>query len=446
MLRSQARAIQLTLFFKNSGLAARLGMIVSMKHMTFTVLLGLFLASCTAPPPHVTYVTPALTDAQNEFAIDLYGQLRGQKGNFFFAPYSVSTALGMVYAGAKGGTAAELAKTLHLDELKPAAANGLRATYLQDFAAQPVLGDTQPDGSKFETANALWGANHYNFNAGYIATIKFDFGGDLRRVNFVSPQAAIDKINNWVDLHTHGKIPSIISPIMLSGDTRLVLTNAVYFKAGWAQPFYLDATRKALFDIASGDDVQADTMDMTSELGYAADDRVQILVLDYRYGDTSMVIVLPKAKEGLPAVEAGLTLAELDSLLAARQYPLVHVTMPKFSADSTFDMVPSLQILGLKQLFDPVRCDLTGIATDPAGPIYVSLVIHKAHLDVDEVGTEAAASTAIVAPVPASAPIPQLGPPPVPIPFIANHPFLYLIRDNATGEILFMGRVVDPTD
>ncbi len=415
------------------------------KYLAFPVLVGLCLASCAPPPPRVTHATPALTEAENEFALDLYGQLRRQPGNFFFAPYSVSTALGMVYAGANAGTAAELAKTLHLDDLAPAGAAGLRATYLQDFAAQPPFGDTEPDGSKFETANALWGANDYHFNVGYISTIKSDFGGDLRRVNFANPQAASNKINQWVDLHTHGKIPSIISPPMLNAYTRLILTNAVYFKAGWAQPFDTDATRQALFHIATGHDVQADTMDMTTtELGYAADDRVQILVLDYRYNDTSMVIVLPKAKDGLPEVEAGLTLTELSALLAAKQYPLVHVTMPKFSADSMFDMVPALKTLGLSQLFDPVRCDLTGIATDPAEPLYVNFVIHKAHLDVNEVGTVAAAVTAIGVAFLGSAPMPQIGPPPVPIPFIANHPFLYFIRDNNTGEILFMGRVVDP--
>ncbi len=412
------------------------------------ILLGLCLASCTAPapPPRLTYVTPALAIAQNEFAIDLYGQISRQPGNFFFAPYSVSTALGMVYAGAKAGTATEIAKTLHLDNLAPADGGDLTATYLKDFAAQPPLGDSEPDGSKFETANALWGARHYKFNASYITSIKSDFGGDLRRVDFANPDAASDKINSWVSVQTHGKIPSIISPMMLSGSTRLVLTNAVYFKAGWQQPFYVDSTQKAPFHVAAGDDVQADTMTMTNELGYAEDDHVQILVLDYRYNDTSMVIVLPKAKDGLPAVEAGLTLSELSTLLDGKQYPLVHVTLPKFSADNSFNLIPALQALGLKQLFDFTRCNLTGIATDPSGPLYVNFVIHKAHLDVDEVGTEAAAVTAIGVAVSAAAPMPQLGPPPVPIPFIADHPFLYLIRDNATGQILFMGRVVNPTN
>jgi len=345
----------------------------------------------------------------------------------------------MVYAGAKAGRAAEIAKTLHFDDLASGGGSDLRATYLQDFAGQPPSGDTEPDGSKFEAANALWGANQYYFNA----TIKSDFGGNLQRVNFADAEAANDKINNWVAAQTHGKIPSIISPMMLNGGTRLVLTNAVYFKAGWAQPFDTSDTRKAPFHVAPGDDVQADAMDMTSTLGYAADDRVQILVLDYRYRDTSMVIVLPKAKYGLHRVEASLALPELSALLARKLNSLVHVTMPKFSADSTFDLIPTLRTLGLSQLFDPERCNLTGIGTAPSSPLYVNFVIHKAYLDVDEVGTEAAAVTAMGF-YPRSIRI-RNGPPPVPIPFIADHAFLYFIRDNATGQILFMGRVVGPT-
>jgi len=388
-------------------------------------------------------VTPALTKAQNEFAVDLFSQLGRSPGNFFFAPYSVATALGMVYAGAGSQTAVELAKTLRLETLTPAPGSNLRATYLQDVAAQPPFGGTEPNGSKFETANALWGENHYDFNPAYIATIKADFGGDLRRVDFADTAGASNEINNWVAAQTHGKIPSIIAPAMLTADTRLILTNAVYFKAAWQIPFDPYDTRRTGFHVTPRDTVQAETMEMTKNLGYAEDAYVQMLMLDYRYSDTSMVIILPKAGQDLSTVESELTISELDALAAARSSALVHVTLPKFSADNTFDMVSALESLGLTRLFDPGLCDLTGIATDPAGPLYVSFVIHKAHLDVDEAGTEAAAATAVGVMVGAVAPgvIDTIL---KPIQFIADHPFIYFIRDNATGEILFMGRVVDP--
>jgi serpin B len=351
----------------------------------------------------------------------------------------------MVYAGAKAGTADEISKTLHLQNLVPANGGDLLGAYLKDFFAQPALGDTELDGSKFETANALWGANHYDFQPTYISIIKTDFSGDLRRVNFGNTTAASNKINSWVAFQTHGNIPSIVSPLMLNKYTRLILTNAVYFKGGWAQPFYPGNTQKAPFYVTPSDEVRGATMDMTSIFGYAEDDSVQMLVLDYRYGDTSMIIVLPKAKDGLPALEADLTLSKLSTLLATIRPSLVHVTLPKFSADNTFDMIPALKTLGLRQVFDPKQSNLTGIAIDPSRPLYVNFIIHKAHLDVDEVGTEVAAATAIGVAVAASAPAPQQGPPPVPIPFIANHPFLYFIRDNANGQILFMGRIEDPT-
>jgi serpin B len=380
-----------------------------------------------------------LTRAETGFAFDLYGQLSKAPGNFFFSPYSVGTALGMLYAGAGGSTATEIAHTLYLENISVPLGQTTRDAFLKAVKRQPAGFGAVAGGATLESANALWGGENAELDAAYVRTIQNIFGGGIFKVDFSKPSAAAREIDNWVAARTGDKIKDLISADRLNGQTRLVLTNAVYFRADWQNPFNAANTAQAPFHVAPGHDVEAAMMKQTHEFEYAAGHDVQVISLDYRYGDSSMVIILPYKMDGLAAIEAAMTPAMLEGLIDHARYEKIQIEMPKFVAEDSFDLTSVLEALGMHEAFDPVRADLTGIADTARGRLFVSDVVHKAYVDVDEVGTVAAAATGIaVATATAMLPTP-------PIPFIVDHPFLYLIRDNATGEILFMGRMSDPS-
>jgi serpin B len=383
-------------------------------------ILGLVMACmCLAAPAW------GQVQAENAFALDLYGQLAAQKGNFTISPYSVSTALSMVYAGAKGETAAQMGQALHLP---PRVVPGAQA---------PVL--AAADELTFRTANALWLAPHYPAKPGFVAVVRDDFGGKLQVVDFTNSQGAADEINAWVAAQTAHKIQNLVAPPMFSAATRMVLTNAVYFKASWLRPFEKEETRPMPFHTPGGREVQVDMMNTTAHFSFLRRDGMQMVSLPYK-GDAALVVILPDRDDGLAALEAKLTPALLQTWLDAAQPARVALSLPKFKETSTFDMNDTLQNLGMRQVFDPAQADLTGIAAVPGERLFVSDVVHKAYIDVNENGTEAAAATAVVM-MTMSMPMPEAPP----VPFVADHPFLYLIRASSTGAILFIGRVDDPT-
>ncbi len=396
--------------------------------------IALLALSLLVTPAHAQQAAPPLVQAENAFALDLYGKLRQQPGNLFFSPSSVSSALSMVYVGAKGGTAAEIAQVLHLPPGQS------QADFLK--AVPPPVTAAQSDAFQLHTANALWGAQGYTFHHAFIASIKTSFGGALYPTDFNNPDAASGKINAWVSGQTQGKIPNLINPEDLTPDTRLVLTNAIYFKAAWNQPFDKSATDQEPFHPAPGQNVNAAMMHMTASFPLTQADGEQILTMPYRGGDAAMVVVLPTRPDGLPSLEATLTPQELTGWLSNSSSTLVDVTFPKFTSSSGFNLNAVLQSLGMENSFNPAKANFTGIASDPAHPLYIGAVIHQAYIGVDESKTEAAAATAVeMLEATAEAP-PEI----TPISFTADHPFLYLIRDNATGAILFMGRVENPSE
>ncbi len=375
----------------------------------------------------------AIRTAENDFAVDLYKQLDKVAGNFFVSPYSIAVALGMVFVGAKGKTAEEIARALHLDGLGA----DPKTAFLEQVKQAPPIGG---EGIKFQSANALWGADHYPFNQGYIAAIKAVFGGSLTSLDFSNPQAAADTINNWVAEKTANKIENLVSPDALNALTRLVLTNAVYFTAAWTTQFDTYGTVASAFHTDFGLKM-VQTMNITDDFSYGEGAGVKLLALPYGQGGMRMVIVLPDEVDGLARVEADLDAARLEGWIAGGQTTKVSLALPKFKTESAFDLNEPLQALGIVAAFRPEAADLSGIADVTHDRLFVSDAIHKTYIDVDENGTEAAAATAIGF---AAAGIMQGPPPPPPLPFIVDHPFLYLIQDAGTGRILFMGRVMDP--
>ncbi len=397
------------------------------------------LAGLPVPARAQQAVSP-LAQAETAFAVDLYGKLGQAPGNLFFSPYSIGTALDMVYVGARGTTADEMARVLHLELLDGAdKRQALLAAGKADLQASG-----QADGFTLQSANALWGDKGFAFDPGFISDIQTSFGGDLKRVNFNHPAWAADKINRWVAAQTQDKIQNLITPDMLQGDPAMVLTNAVYFKANWADNFEPAETRQSKFHVSATQDVNAEMMNMQDDYSLTQADGVKVLSIPYSSYGMSMVIILPDDNQGLTSVEAGLSAVKLNKWLAEEQSVPVILALPKFQTDSSFNLNQMLTSLRMTTAFDKDTADFTGIA-DPVGrKLYVGAVVHKAHIGVDENGTEAAAATAVVMGVAASAMM-SGPPPPRPVVFNADHPFIYLIYSGQTGEILFMGRVDDPT-
>jgi serpin B len=383
---------------------------------------------------------PAVEDAEaiaassNAFAVDLYGRLRDRApgDNLFFSPLSISTALAMTYAGASGTTATEMSSVLHL----PGAGTGQAwdvqrvSTGFGDLAAS-LRADPESEGHELALANALWGEKNYTFLPDFTNLLEQSYGAGMNRVDFEGDaEGARKTINAWAARETRDRIQNLIPPGALDAETTLVLTNAVYFKGLWARKFDPRATREATFH-GLGGDATVPFMHQTTDVGYYADPEVQVLDLPYEGGGVSMTIVLPaEGAGGLGAVEGGLSNGKLGMWIDGLRERHVAIYLPRFTLTwGTFDIRDELVALGMQDAFAPGRADFSGM--DGTRTLFLSDVFHKAFVDVNEEGTEAAAATAVVA---LKAVMPTV--------FRADRPFLFLIRDGLTGTIVFAGRIV----
>ena len=364
----------------------------------------------------------------NAFALDLFRQLRAGPGNLFFSPYSISTALAMTAAGARGETEKQMAAALHfsLDRqlLHPAFA-----------ALQATLNKIQSSGHvKLSVANSLWPHNKHPFLADYLDLTRRCYDVKITPQDYLhAADAAAVAINKWVEQKTQDKIKNIIPPGALDALTRLVLVNAIYFKGNWAQPFKSDATQVAPFMFANGKTVAAPLMSQSHEYFYAAADGMQMLKLPYAGDELSMLVLLPQQTDGLAVLEQKLTFVKLDAWTQQLRQREVRVFLPKFKMTAKFELSHAMAALGMKDAFS-ANADFSGM--DGQHDLFISSILHKAFVDVNEEGTEAAAATAVVMRA-----LAMMEPPPV---FRADHPFLFFIRENSTGSILFMGRVANP--
>jgi serpin B len=385
-----------------------------------------------------TEQTPALERANNAFALDLYARLRSGDGNRFLSPWSISAALAMTYAGARGPTAAEMARTLHFDlpsgQLHEAFRHQITELHSRNT---PRAGSKEDPDVQLVTANALWVQANYRLLPDFLKLIEQNYGGGLHTVDFRgATEAARKTINAWVEEQTRNKIKELLKPGILDPTTRLVLTNAIYFKALWAAPFAAEQTRPDDFHVSMQDKVRVSMMNQTTSFGYADAGAAQVLELPYKGDTLSMVILLPKAVDGLAALESAMTLEALETLLKKLSPQRVQVSLPKFKLTGEFKLNQVLSELGMPLAFDLDLADFSGMTG--TRDLCISAVVHKAFVEVDEKGTEAAAATAVVMALRAVMHAPR---PPV---FRADHPFVFLIRDVRTGAILFLGRLVRP--
>jgi serpin B len=377
-----------------------------------------------------TATVTAAVNGNNAFALNLYRRLRTQPGNLFFSPESISTAFSMAYAGARGETAAQMASVFHFglpaSELHPAMGSLLSA-----------MNEKNPD-YQLSVADALWAQEGQDFLPDYLKLVETNYAAGFHQVNFqISPETARTTINQWVEKQTNDKIQNLLQPGVVTPQTRLILTNAIYFKGDWIDPFEKNATANADFHLSSTQAVKAPLMHLTSGFNYFDGGTFQALELPYKSGALSMVVLLPKDADGLPALEQSLTPDSLTNWLGKLgPAPKVIVTLPRFTMTQQFELSSALSAMGMPQAFGGAA-DFSGMTGKR--DFTISAAIHKAFVDVNETGTEAAAATSIVMRATAM----RLEPPP--IIFNADHPFLFLIRDTRSGSILFLGRVVDPT-
>jgi serpin B len=407
------------------------------------VILVLLVATSSLGAEQATLPTATrLAEAQNRFATDLYAQLRERQGNLFFSPESIATAMTMTYIGAKEETAVEMANVLHIMDLRPEnqdAALPLRTLVLERYAEQVKLfSEQQENGLELHTANALWVKANYPLNLNFVKDVKDSFSATLEPVDFRNEPAARNRINDWVADQTSSKIQNLIAPGLLNPDTRLVLTNAIYFKAAWEEQFRKGNTKTERFHVSSVKDVDVEMMKQTHFYSLAELEGFRLLNITYEKNQASLLVLLPNEVDGLAALEGSITSEKLALWIEKTKSVSVALSLPKFKLSSKFELNSALRALGMKKAFMAGQANFTGIASVPGEPLYIGLVIHQAFVDVKEEGTEAAAATAVIAPTAAPRPA-------EPVSFVADRPFVYIIRNNRTGSILFMGRLADPS-
>jgi len=374
-----------------------------------------------------------LVDGNSAFAFHLYQALRENEDNLFFSPYSISLALAMTYAGARGETAQQMTDALHFilsqDRLHPT------FNSLDIELSRRGEGAEGKDGKGFRLniVNAIWGQEGYEFLSEFLDILAENYGAGLRPLDFASaPEESRITINNWVSDQTEDRINDRLPQGLINTLTRLVLTNAIYFNAAWQHPFDEDATEDGPFYLLDGDEVTLPMMKQTESFGYADGDGYQAIELPYDGRELSMVILLPEAGQFEP-FEDSLDAQRLAAILKQLENRRVALTMPRFEFESSFGLKKALAAMGMPVAFSS-DADFSGMTGKR--DLYIADVVHKAFISVDEAGTEAAAATAVVMELTAL--------PETPVTVTIDRPFVFLIRDIETGAILFVGRVIAP--
>ena len=400
------------------------------------VILSGLLLPCTAgglPGAAQPSASQALVDGNTAFACDLYAQLRSGPDNIFFSPYSISTALAMTYAGAHGDTEAQMAKVLHFGKSQPQLHSAFGALQRQLKPEQD-----QP-GFELSVANALWAQQGHPFLPAFLKIGQGDYQASFKLADFKTGAEAVRKeINGWVAKQTRDKIQDILPPRSLDAATRLVLADAIYFKGAWAEPFHKAGTSTQPFHLTASRQADVPLMHHLDTVKYVENDSFQAVELPYVGHELSMLVLLPRKIDGCDQLEGQLSPAFLSGCLKEMKRQKVELFLPRFKMDSGFRLKDTLAKMGVSDAFGP-QADFSGM--DGTRNLFISAVFHKAWVDVNEEGTEAAAAT-VVGVAASAMPMRPLAPPPV---FRADHPFIFCICDTRSGSLLFLGRLADPT-
>jgi serpin B len=371
----------------------------------------------------------AVVLSNNEFALDLYRSLNKSEGeNIFYSPYSIFSALAITYEGSREKTAEEIASVLHLPE-EDVLRSGFGALYNQINKEKEY---------ELNTANALWAQKDYPFLEEYIDVIRQSYGGEVTNLDFVrETEKSRETINEYIEEKTNDRIKDLIPQGILSPLTRMVITNAIYFKGKWKLEFDKEDTRELDFYLTSENSVKTEMMFMKPEeekFNYLETEEIQVIELPYQGEEVSMFVFLPKGdieiieselnSEKLKEYKEGMIKTEMDGIY-----------LPKFEFDTKYFMKETLISMGIDSAFFYGKADFSRM--DGTKELVVDDVIHQAYVGVDEEGTEAAGATAVIIGL-TSAPSNEKI-------FMADHPFIFIIQENKTESILFIGRVSDPT-
>ncbi|MBL7111265.1 MAG: serpin family protein [Bacteroidales bacterium] len=401
----------------------------------------LFLFTCkgnqtvskTTNIPSGDYTIADLASSVNEFAIDLFKELGKKKENMVFSPVSISSALAIAYAGAKNNTAREMSYTLNF----PADQSSLHAAF-RDFIDSLTMA-SQEKGTELKIANGLWVQENYKLLPEFIELGSAYYSARIENVSFKSfeeQEKSRTKINKWVEKQTNNKIQNLIPEGILNELTRLIITNAVYFNGNWTNPFEKNKTSPSIFHVSSSVSVKTDFMHQKEMVWYYEDEEIQAVQLLYKGERNSMIILLPKETDDWRLVSNILTISRLDIIRNGFKREEVEIAIPRYTIECEFGLKEILERLGMKEAFSN-DADFSGITghTD----LTIDDVLHKAFIEVNETGTEAAAATAVIMALKSAYEEETIR-------FTADHPFLYFITDLTTGSIIFMGRLVQPPD
>ena len=388
----------------------------------------------TASPQTTPQDMEVLVRGNNTFALSLYHALKSGEGNLFYSPFSISQALAMTLAGAGSETERQMVDTLHY-RLPQSRLHASFNALDQELASRGMDSRNEEDRYfQLNIANAIWGQHGYEFLPDFLGVLAEHYGAGLRPLDFAgTPEESRVMINDWVSEETGEKIKDLLPPGTIDGSTRLVLTNAIYFNASWSWPFSKKDTQNRPFHLAEGGRVDVPMMSETSDdfYGYARGNGYQAVDVPYSLGEMSMTVLLPD--EGtFGEFEDSLNADALDKILDDIEIDYLKLTMPLFKFESEFSLVETLAGMGMTDAFG-ARADFSGMTGSK--DLQISAIVHKAFVSVDEEGTEAAAATVVA--------VPMSGPTKEPIPVTVNRPFIFLIRDRATGTVLFLGRVMN---
>ncbi len=413
--------------------------LVSMKRLILGVLfISVLILGCTTPSEENTGLLLLKDDskateqgienivsANNRFAFDLYSALPKDKPNLFFSPYSISSAFSIAYEGAANQTATEIENVLGF----PVDATERRSSFARMYN---LLNKTDKEYQLY-TANAFWAQENYPFLSEYVGVVEQYYDGNVVNVDFVNEtESSRLRINQWVENHTNNRIKDLLPVGSVDSLTRLVITNTIFFKGDWNLQFDPRDTQEADFKVSKNQTKKVQLMSLVDEpQGYGETEEVQVLQLPYKGNEISMLVILPK-EESLETIEKNLSIERLSEWKNALQKKKADVYLPKFKLETSYDLVPTLREMGMNVPFTE-NADFSGMSAQEQ--LLITGVLHKAFVEVNEEGTEAAAATGIIVGTTSYEP---------PTVFRADHPFIFIIQENSTGEILFLGRFSEP--
>ncbi len=382
------------------------------------------------------HAVTALVRGNNEFALSLYGEIctAQDTDNIFFSPYSISSALAMTWDGARGQTAADMAETMNFT-MSVEETNRAFHSLTESMSSGDLTGAETGEPFTLSVSNGLWVQDGFNLLEEYVDEVTRFYDAGIRNLNFSGdPEGSREIINNWVAERTLNKILNLIPQGLLKEDTRVVLTNAVYFKASWKNPFDAHGTSNASFNLQDGSEIDVPMMNQTEYFKYVSTEGCSALELDYASGNASMLIILPDTD--ITEFQRTFDTDMFETIRRRLSSCNVSLSMPKFEFTKSLELSQILIALGMESAFDGSSADFSGFTGSP--DLFISKVLHKAFVKVDESGTEAAAATAVVMRLTAI--------PGEPVAMNINRPFMFFILDRKTGSIVFMGRVMNPSE